>query len=767
MLFVKKIVSVTILLLVAWKLTNFPSIPALLAIAFIVYFFALQKYPHCWLFIIPGFLPLIYLAPYSGRLFFDEFDLLLMTTISAYLWRPKNDTSPLTTQLNNISKIILFFFCIAYFIALLRGLLPFPELTDNSFASYYSHLNGLRIGKGFFWALCLIPIWQNSERNINQDAQKLFTYGMAFGSIGVFLAILWERGVLQNIFYSENFYGFLKTLLDFRTEYRATGLFAEMHTGDTATDGYLILALPFIIYFLTLQHSKRQLVIGMIAIVGAVYSILVTFSRGLYLGSGLIALLWVVLSIGAYRKKINSSVILFSTLLCLVLVMFSFFSFKHGGSLALLGGLSLFLSSFVVVELFKHFPRSVLLSIYGLIISFSIYCLFHAFASSKWNENDFLTVLVFTVLSLFVFTGIGLLIGKIWLGYSSFRQKLMLGSFFCILMLLTIPSLFGTRMSTRFDTVGTDLKGRFAHWQNALDIMDENVATNLFGQGVGTFPVTYYWNTEHAKDVGGYTFVNEPENTYVAFAGSPDVKLSQRVSMAPNQVYIFSADVKTTDPEALLQIRFCHRQLIQPFEWNPTCWGKQQIIKNTNGKWHKLTYQVTSENLGTLKHYLSAPLLMTFENRREYDLNLKKQTILDIDNLSLKDGFGEELLKNGDFETGIDHWFAFYDFNHLPWHIKNIWVSVYFDSGFFGFITFLVLVGYSLKNMFKKYAQNNIFSKVCFLAIAGFLCVGCFGTMIDGPRIGFLFYFIILIGLLSPNATSSVHRPKSSSVYRG
>jgi len=280
--------------------------------------------------------------------------------------------------------------------------------------------------------------------------------------------------------------------------------------------------------------------------------------------------------------------------------------------------------------------------------------------------------------------------------------------------------------------------------------MDDDLMTSLFGQGIGSFPITYYWVTQQAKDVGGYSFMQKNQNTYVAFAGSPDVKLSQRIGLSPNNLYSLSVDVRTSDPEALLQIRICHRQLINPTEWNPTCWAVHEKIKNTDGKWQTLNYKVPSKELGSLKFYLEAPLVITFENRRQYEFNLKKQTVLDIDNLSVKSSFGEELIKNGDFEKGIDNWYAFYDFNHLPWHIKNLFVNVYFDSGIIGLFMFILLIGYSTTNMFKQYSNKNYFSYACLLCVIGFLCVGCFGTMIDGPRISFLFYFIILINLASP-----------------
>lgn len=43
-------------------------------------------FADAWLLVVPALLPLLYLAPWSGRVFFDEFDLLLLCSLAAALW---------------------------------------------------------------------------------------------------------------------------------------------------------------------------------------------------------------------------------------------------------------------------------------------------------------------------------------------------------------------------------------------------------------------------------------------------------------------------------------------------------------------------------------------------------------------------------------------------------------------------------------------------------------------------------------------------------
>ncbi|NOT11512.1 MAG: hypothetical protein HOP23_06755 [Methylococcaceae bacterium] len=753
---ISKTLSAAILMITAYYLIDFPTAREVLALCLIAYFICLQKFPNCWLLVVPVFLPLLYLAPYSGRLFFDEFDFLMLITIAGYLWRHKQEKKP-TTSRNNTGRLLLFIYSIVYLIALLRGLLPIAGFNDNSFAGYYSNLNSLRIGKGFFWALCLLPIWRRSEFDIPQGVNKLFTTGIALGSIGVFLAVLWEKGVFHDIVFSENRYQLLSTLFDFHSEYRATGLFAEMHTGDAATDGYLIFVLPFVGYFLSFQKNKLQISASLIGILGVTYSILVTFSRGLYLGMGLDAVLWPIMTLASSRTKLNPIVVGITALFSVILTLFLYLLFKYGGVFSLTAGAVLFVSSVLMVDFARIYSRILIFPLFGVVVLLMSYCLMHGMITSKWNRNDYSSALQITGITTLTFTVMGMIASKIWSEYASFRKRLFMASLFSVFMVLVIPSLFGSRMNTRFETVRTDLQGRVKHWRNAIDIMDDNWATNLFGQGIGTFPTTFYWISQQAKDVGGFSFVEDFANTYIAFAGSPDVKLSQRIHLLPDHFYTLSVDVRMTDPAAPLHIRICHRQLIQPFEWNPTCWAKHENISNTKGQWRHLTYTIPSGKLGSLNYYLYAPLVITFENRRDGFKEIK-QTLLDIDNFSIRNDRGDELIKNGDFEQGIDHWFAFYDFNHMPWHIKNLWVNAYFDSGLIGLVMLIALISYSSFNMIKQFLNKNEFSKICFIALMGFLCVGCFGSLIDGPRIAFLFYFVLLINLTSPNQVSLINR---------
>jgi hypothetical protein len=359
--------------------------------------------------------------------------------------------------------------------------------------------------------------------------------------------------------------------------------------------------------------------------------------------------------------------------------------------------------------------------------------------------------ITFSVLSALLFAVIGALLNRSWRPHLGIRNRLLISLLLCGVIAAFVPSLFGSRMEQRFSTVGEDLQHRIEHWQDAVEVMDDDWTTRLIGQGAGRFPERYFWVKQQARDVGGFVFLQEEDNNYLGFAGAKDVRLGQRLALQPDTIYTLSLDVRTADPVLYMHLRICHRYLIHPSEWNPVCVSLGKRLESTNGAWKHMEFRFDSGDLGTFKRHLQAPLVMTIANRRDYDLLLKPQTQLDFDNLSLRRaGSDKELLRNGDFEHGIDHWFGYYDFNHLPWHIKNLWVNMYFELGIAGLLAFMVLVITAFRGLLKPQPDSRdqgAFSTAVLLALMGFLAVGTFGTLLDAPRVAFLFYLLLLSGL--------------------
>ncbi len=243
----------------------FARIP--LAVGALLYFALLLRYPHAWLVAVPALLPVLDLAPWSGRFFFDEFDLLLLITLAVGYGR----AAGLSRGMRHLPpelKVLLGLFTVSYLVSLAAAVFPLAPLDLNSFAHYYSHYNALRVAKGFFWALALLPllIWQLQN---GAPVGRLFTLGMTIGLAGEVLAIVWERAVFSG-------------LTDFTRDFRVAGLMSSMHTGGSHIEAYLVLALPFLAAFVADRRGRAAPVLAAALLAGGFYALAVTYARGGY-----------------------------------------------------------------------------------------------------------------------------------------------------------------------------------------------------------------------------------------------------------------------------------------------------------------------------------------------------------------------------------------------------------------------------------------------------------------------------------------------------
>src|SRR5258706_6316223 len=136
-----------------------------------------------------------------------------------------------------------------------------------------------------------------------------------------------------------------------------------------------------------------------------------------------------------------------------------------------------------------------------------------------------------------------------------------------------------------------------------------------------------------------------------------------------------------------------------------------------------------------------------------------QKTAVDIDNVKLVDRRGDNLLANGDFSRGYTYWF-FSSFDHLNWHVKNIYVQLLFEQGWIGLLLFGVLAFSSVASLWFVANRGEIIFLLPLASLTALLTVGLFGSPLDTPRLDFLFYFTILAADLC--ITRSLSRGESA-----
>eukprot|EP01031_Cornospumella_fuschlensis_P048202 gene48202-59036_t len=120
---------------------------------------------------------------------------------------------------------------------------------------------------------------------------------------------------------------------------------------------------------------------------------------------------------------------------------------------------------------------------------------------------------------------------------------------------------------------------------------------------------------------------------------------------------------------------------------------------------------------------------------------------VDIAHIAMQDSQGRQLLQNGDFNREMAHWFFSSDRHHLPWHIKNAALHVLFEQGLVG----LALLGSAYLLVLVRLSfgrgRDHPLAPAIVAALIGFGAVGAFDSLLDVPRIGFLFFMLLLLGL--------------------
>ena len=88
------------------------------------------------------------------------------------------------------------------------------------------------------------------------------------------------------------------------------------------------------------------------------------------------------------------------------------------------------------------------------------------------------------------------------------------------------------------------------------------------------------------------------------------------------------------------------------------------------------------------------------------------------------------------------------DRDHLPWHAKNLMVNLLFDQGAVGLGLFLLLSAAAFWRTSFGRAREHPLAPYLAASLLGFWIVGIFDSLIDAPRVAFLYYVLCLYALI-------------------
>ena len=260
-----------VMILLVWGVANFPFHPFLLGLLLVAFGILIWRRPPLLVMLIPAALPVFDLAPWSGRFYFDEFDLLIITGLAvAYARVPAVPRGVIRDSLFPALSALV---GLSFVIGAVRGMLPWQVPDANSFSNYYSPYNALRIAKGALWAFLLYGLLSRF-RDRSVDVLHLFARGMVFGLLGTVAVVIWERMQFSG-------------LLNFSNDYRATGPFSQAHIGSAYIEAYLTAAVPFLVWLIFKERPIPAKFAGVLLLLASTYALMVTFSRSAYAAYGI------------------------------------------------------------------------------------------------------------------------------------------------------------------------------------------------------------------------------------------------------------------------------------------------------------------------------------------------------------------------------------------------------------------------------------------------------------------------------------------------
>lgn len=779
---------------------HYPIAPAWITSLFVVACSIIFVWPHMWIVALPVLLPVVGFAPWTGWITFEEMDLLVLATgVGGYgrmAWRALWTSPTGATRVRGQNSRLLVWcvvglFSLSTIAAMFRGFVDAGGFRFGWFQGYHEPMNSVRLAKGFLGALLIIPLWSAAQRANPARAQGLLSLAMMLGLAAASTATIWERAAFTN-------------LLNFSSDYRTTGLFWEMHVGGAALDGFLALTVPFALReFVVSRHSVRWVVAGFVLALGA-YACLTTFSRGVYLATPLSIIVFFGLHTlqrreiaAAVKAKTGGSGASSSVVAALVLVAgfgigasWMFQTSGYRGMAALLATMALMLPLARVMRGLRLRSRWLGMSLGAMLVmlaltvawmipkaaywvsgvaalltaallirtqrgpmpspiagslafaTFLVTLIGAALVAGYWGETPGLlhaAPVLASVLAVSLLTGFS---QKAWWPETLSWQVNTVGA---MATLAAVIGVFGggAYMGDRFSAVERDLGGRLAHWQLGTSMLHGG-ADWLLGKGLGRFSANYFLFGNPSEHPGDYRRKSEGGIAYLTLTGglhSNDVgeifRVTQRI-LEPVLPAVVRMRVRA-DRDVTVHLEICEKQLI----YGRSCLVRQTGVKGHAGTWQ--TVQVELQGSGPTRGDWYAPRLLAFSMAIE-----SRGGTADIGDVALTGADGRQLLTNGDFSDDMAHWFFSSDRRHLAWHIKSMVLNVLFEQGLVGSTLLGLMLAGAFWRACRGAGRSNPLAPAIVASLTGFLFVGLFDSLLDVPRVAWLFYLLLLLTLIAP-----------------
>ncbi|MCH7344176.1 VanZ family protein [Pelomonas sp. CA6] len=314
-----------------------------------------------------------------------------------------------------------------------------------------------------------------------------------------------------------------------------------------------------------------------------------------------------------------------------------------------------------------------------------------------------------------------------------------------MLAALLLPVWRGEFAQQRLSNVESDAQTRAEHRQAALDLLGGDAGAWLTGLGLGRFPAANFWAATPQQRSGSFALIDMQGWPALRLAGGQTLYLEQAIAPRPGEALRLTLQARSDRPGTVLRASVCEKWLISSLR----CREAQARLDAPPGQWQKLSLSFAADSGPAPPWWQRAPHKLALSTPAP-------GTLLDLATLSLDSESGRPLLRNGDFQQGLDRWFFSSD-HHLLWHAKSLPVTLLLETGVLGAAAFAALGLLALVRAARAARQRVPGAAALLAALVAVLALGLFDTLVDSPR--FLFLLLMLCGLAASLRGAAPSRP--------
>jgi hypothetical protein len=374
-----------------------------------------------------------------------------------------------------------------------------------------------------------------------------------------------------------------------------------------------------------------------------------------------------------------------------------------------------------------------------------------ALATRRWYASFVLFALTFTTAYALVVTfartsyaaGVIalLLTAAAWLALRPRDARGSSGWLIAMLLIVPVPggvvlAASSGYMRERLAQSATDLLTREANWRHGWALHDGDPLHLAFGMGLGTYPRL---NQEEAAGdkPGDFRLVGSGENRYLTLISVSPLYIGQKLFFRPSGPLRLRFRWRASAASDTADVFLCEKILL----YSDNCRG-QNVPSHAPGTWEAVSIAISTDGLGA-KRFLGFPV-----RQMEFTLAGAPGTTIAFSGLSLIDAQGREILLNGNFADGMARW-GFSNDDHLVWRMKNLYLMLLFETGFFGLLGFAVLCAGAVAGGTRAIRNKEPMGAAVIGSVGSFLISGLFDHMLEAPRIATVFLLVCMTGLIS------------------